>query len=59
MPSSGREAAERMARLRSDRRERGVCIDCGGPLDDFYTRCAGCRDYHARWLREHRKAKAR
>jgi len=37
------------ARIRQERRDAGVCIDCAGPIVDIVrrgkaTRCNGCRE---------------
>lgn len=30
--------------LRDERREKGLCIDCGSPNDGIHTRCARCAE---------------
>ena len=58
-------ATERMSRLRAQRREMGVCTDCGGELDKpgTFLRCMACRDktkkYSQDWRETQRKEDAK
>jgi hypothetical protein len=35
--------SDRMSRKYHERREAGVCVACGGPLDDSCVKCSACR----------------